>query len=97
MGTRLSTGTRVVRCLTEGRVTLNIEALGVVVVLEVLEHERGLVRGLGDDVGVPVYFTSAEYMEVVDIWGIFINDKYTWKSVNMIYILPILMEPRTQM
>ena len=58
--TRLSTGTGVVRGLTEGCVTLNIEAFWVVVILEVLEDERGLVRGLGDDVGVPVYFTSVE-------------------------------------
>jgi len=57
MRTRLGTYRRVVRGLTEGRVTLNVEALEVVVVLEVLEYERGLVRGLGDDVGVPVYFT----------------------------------------
>jgi len=37
MRTRLGTWRRVVRGLTECRVTLNVEALEVVVVLEVLE------------------------------------------------------------
>jgi len=64
--TRLSTGAGVVRGLTEGCVTLNIEALGGVVKLKVLEDKSRLVRRLGDDVRVPVNFTPSEGN--IDCW-----------------------------